>query len=326
MDDFNRYFKGAIENFDLSQEKRRTVNKLDEKFHEYRLNINMDNINNLVSIIIKKVRDEYTKKMIEYKENIEKAIIYARENDRPNVVVSAIDSVPKINVEPIIMGVFQDGLNRHLRRFAMESRQYEYLPREVETIFTKFVDSTNEVISLNTKMIKKHVEEIGQDLLRERKLNEALEKSAEPFPGEMIGVNFDDKKGVFWTMHNGKPVALEMSKLPKMDLDDTHYIMINKPNTNDIRIAIFENGREIKSVLISGKRTVYSGNNTMMTFNSENNTISLANGFDIEEYDIDKMNYQDRVEFEKKVKAIDDTALDYYNRVLPKKKLESLFL
>ena len=33
MDDLNRYFKSVIEGFDLAEEKRRVMNRLDDKFH-----------------------------------------------------------------------------------------------------------------------------------------------------------------------------------------------------------------------------------------------------------------------------------------------------
>ena len=175
-------------------------------------------------------------------------------------------------------------------------------------------------------MIKKRVEEIGFMTAKAKKREKDFVKSKKPMPTELLGINFDDERNCFWTEIKGKMVKLDLSK-EKVVIDDSHYIEIHRSEDNqNLQISMFENGVEIKSLFVDSKRVTYSSLRAIITNNLENNTLLVTEGFIPEEYDLDNMSYQDRKNLDDKLKKVDKNVLSYYERVAPKKSLDSLFL
>jgi len=325
--ELDRYFDTAVESFDLGQEKRRLVNKLEDiMLYEYKFPLDSDSIRRFVDAIVKKVAEYYSSKIMEYKEKIAHAFTYAITNDRPNAIVVAIDDVPTINSEHVVMGIYEATLYATFRRYAMQSRIYEDLPRQVKYQLSRFVDDIQEVISLNLKLIKNHVEQMGADMFRMQKSEDHFEKSERPSPTEIIGINYDDGKNCFWTEVKGKKVKVDLSQDRAM-IDEAHYVEVRRsPNGNDMRITIFENGQELKSLFVMESSITYSTRDMSVTNNLKNNTLIISKGFDSEEYDLDNLSFQDRRTLDGKLKEVDESVYGYYNRALPKKSIESLFL
>ena len=89
---------------------------------------------------------------------------------------------------------------------------------------------------------------------------------------------------------------------------------------------LYENGMETKSIAVNSKSITYSNKLVTIINNTVNNTLSIVEGFASEEYDLDNLSYEDRRNLDARLKSIDSNVSSYYNRILPKQSLESLFL
>lgn len=323
MEEFNLNFKKNIESFDLYGESRRLLNKIEESYYDYRLNVNMDEINTIINMIVKKIKDTYIVRIMEYQEKLNRAIEIANENERFSIIMSAVDDAPKIDIESIVMQIFEDTLYNPLKRIAMSNDNYQFLPREIQNHFYRFIDSAQENINLSLRNLKKNTEDIAMYYIKTNK--KEFSESKRAMPTELIGIFFDDQKGCFWTEYDGKQVLIDLKK-SNIKLDNNTYFDLNMAGEKNIEINLVKNDRLIKSLSITDKNMTYKKDDILIENNYDNNTISISSENNYSEYDIDNMDYLDRRKFDMELNQIDKNVYNYYNKLVPRKKLESLFI
>lgn len=295
----------------IPYEKRLNMN-LKDIFNYYELN-DMDIIYNNINIIIKKIKNSYINEVLEYSKEIKTKI-----NNQDYINYLYLLS-PKIDVNEIMEKEVYNLLST-LRRM-QEDRRYEGLYENVKKEIEKVSEQMQEGFNDNSRKIVEKVQ--GElNLINNKTSNVELEKSENPFPFEIMGINLDDRKNIMWTQIENKNYPLNQVTSPNKNvavykISDNCYVQINKTAEDKINAVFYENDKVIKTTTVTKNDITYINQNGYVKEDYKTGTLLYKNQNGEYSYDLNNISSEDLDKLKANLNSMDPNIIGYYKRKSP---------